>query len=139
MINIKLNNILFISCICFLLLFTACAKLKGEFVIKKKFDETYKKIKTNSLEFKSDEKIEWAFIPKKNTKRYKLAITLMKKKLVWVDVRTHIDHVDRFKKALYGTIENLNEGKYYIVITDVKEKIIIDKLHFSIYKDIDSQ
>ena len=138
MINIKLNKKLILALIALLFTATACSKLKGEFVIKKKFDETYKKIRTNSLEFNSREKIEWAFIPKKNKKKYKLAITLMKKEIVCVDVRTHLDYLDRFKNAIYGTIEKLKEGKYYIVITDVKEKTTIAKLHFSIYKITDS-
>ncbi len=133
MINTKLNK--FIIILCSLAFFSSCAKLQGEFVLKRPFDETYKKLKGNRLEFKTTDKIEWAFIPKNNKNRFKLAITIMKKEIVWVDIRTRLDYVDMFKKSIYGSIEKLTVGKYYILITDVKNKVTVSKLYFTIYKE----
>lgn len=113
----------------------ACGKLEGEFSIKKDGDEAYKKI-IRGLELAPGEKINWIFRFRRVVGRNKIGVLVLKKEVVWVDIKKWIDYVNWEKEIVYGVIENLPPGKYRIDITDIEENNrAIANLVFMIYPD----
>ncbi|MCX7678397.1 MAG: hypothetical protein N2316_04185 [Spirochaetes bacterium] len=113
-----------------------CAKLEGDFGFKAPFDDHYRKV-SKVVEIKSDEKREWVFVFKNVTESFDAGVFIMKKEIVWAEVMHNRQRVSKEQNVVYGTIEDLPEGKYKIVITDGKN--VIAEKEFLIYSDEDIQ
>ncbi|MCP4130447.1 MAG: hypothetical protein GY754_05650 [bacterium] len=136
-ISTKLNNscraIGFIFILSIVLL--SCGKLKGEFAVKKFHDEVYRRA-GKTLEFRTDETIDWIFSFKSVSGGRRVGVILMKKELIWVDIKTTISVIDASNSVIFGTIKDLPVGDYRIVLTDIEEKnAIIDSKNFLLYSD----
>ncbi len=62
-----------------------------------------------------------------------IGVVLLKKELVWVDIRKDSVKLNKDSKVVYGNISNLTKGNYKIVI--VNEDVIADEMEFEIYED----
>ncbi len=112
-----------------------CTKLEGEFGFKSPFDDHYKKI-LKTPEFKADEKRDWVFVFKNVSESFDAGVFIMKKEIVWAEVTHYTQKVSREGNVVYGTLENLPEGRYKIVITAGKD--FISEKEFIIYSDDDT-
>lgn len=113
-----------------------CAKLEGDFGFKLPFEDHYKKI-SKMPEFKANEKRDWVFVFKNVSESFEAGVFLMKKEIVWAEVTHYTQKVSREGNVVYGTIENLPEGRYKIVITSGKD--FISEREFIVYSDDDAQ
>ncbi len=111
-----------------------CTKLEGDFGFKLPFDDHYKKI-SKIPEFKADEKRDWVFVFKNVSESFDAGVFIMKKEIVWAEVTHYTQKVSREGNVVYGTLENLPEGRYKIVITAGKD--FISEKEFIIYSDDD--
>jgi len=109
-----------------------CAKLKGEFAFKNFFEDQYKKLE-NPLEFEKSEKIDWVYIFKDVRSPQNIIVTLLKKEIVWVDISNKSEQISALNNVIYGKIENLSDGDYRIVISQLNK--VIDQRNFIIYSD----
>lgn len=112
----------------------ACGSQKGEFAFKFSLDDAFRKIKGN-VEFPYGQEVQWAYIYKEIPASKKVGVILLKKEIVWVEKSVKSDHVDRSKKVIFGTISNLEEGRYKIMLTDILKEKRIDEVEFVIYND----
>lgn len=113
-----------------------CAKLKGDFGFKSPFDDHYKKI-SKTPEFKADERRDWVFVFKNVSESFDAGVFIMKKEIVWAEVTHYTQKITKEGNVVYGTIENLPEGRYKIVITAGKD--FISEREFIVYSDDDAQ
>lgn len=114
------------------LIFSGCAKINGEFAYKKLIDDKYKRA-DGVLEFEKNEKINWVYVFKDLKDIYNINVMLLKKELVWVDIDNRTEKISRSNKIIYGTIENLHDGTYKIIISHSGK--VIDEKEFTIYSE----
>ncbi len=113
-----------------------CGKLEGSFAFKRPFDDLYKYV-SGIPEFKNTETIHWVFLFKKVSEEKKVAVILMKKELVWVELSYISETISKEKKILYGKIDKLEEGRYMLIIAGDDRRIA--EKEFSIYTDEESE
>ena len=118
-------------CLIFLML-TGCVKLQGEFAFKKPDDDRYKRVK-GIPEFNINSSIKWCYLLKKSYEKLSVGVVLIKKEIIWVDVISRVETINKSTKAIYGTIEKLNEGRYKLLVSESNE--IVDEMEFIIYRD----
>ncbi|MBN2038540.1 MAG: hypothetical protein JW864_00765 [Spirochaetes bacterium] len=125
------NRILLIIVLAFFL--AGCGKLKGNFAFKKTNEDVYRKINT-PLEFEKNEKINWVYVFSSNIDAsYTIIVTLLKKELVWVDLSSRAEQISASSKIIYGNIENLSDGTYRIVLSNM-DRIIAER-EFEIFSE----
>jgi len=126
------------GCIVIVLLAVAagCAKLEGEFAFKNSFEEGYRK-SAKTPEIKSGDRREWVFVFKELTKPHDIGVFILKKEVVWAEVTHYMKKVGKGDDVVYGTIENLPEGRYKIVL--VEKKNLVAEKEFLIYSDEETQ
>ena len=113
----------------------SCSKLEGSFSIKRMGEDSYKKI-FNDIELNQDIPVDWIFSFNNVSGYSKILVILMKKEIVWVDVRNDSDYIDSTKKNIYGKISGLETGDYRISIISIEEKnVLIGNLPFTVYRD----
>jgi hypothetical protein len=121
-----------------LALMAVSCSMEGTFGFKKFGQDTYHKLQ-GSPEFASDETVDWVFMFRKKYGERTIGVVYQKKELVWVDVFTTTAKIDNSTRTVYGTIKDLEPGKYQIIITELeKDNKLIDSKEFIIYeKDSD--
>ena len=111
---------------------TSCAKPKGQFAFRYPLDDRFKRIE-GIPEFKRDLKVDWCFVFQKDYGRRDITVTVMKKEIIWVEVNVTSERIDNSKRVIYGTIEDLSEGTYKVLISE--RDVIIAEKEFVIYSD----
>lgn len=114
----------------FLLYFSSCGKITGDFAFRSGIDSRYKKIH-DIPEFENQQKVDWCFILDGDPGKSKLFVYLMKKEIVWIDVDKRVEFLAKGEKIIYGEIIGLSPGTYKIKIAD--NKTVISEKYFSIY------
>jgi len=115
--------------------FLSCGKLEGEFAFRFPHDDPYKKI-SGKLEFNRDREISWVYKFKRVASPDKVGVIILKKEVVWVDINTRTENINRNATIIYGVIRGLEEGEYKIVLTHIRKKNrIIASRKFSIYSE----
>ncbi len=120
-----------------LLLALSCGKMKGEFAFKYPEDKGYR-INQSRLEFDSTQEVNWIYkFRSAPGGTVKLGVILMKKELGWVDILTTSDYIDPLKSIVYGTLKDLEQGDYKIVIVEVTSdgNSKIDEVELYLYSD----
>jgi len=113
--------------------FISCGGLSGEFAFRMPYEDVYKK-KTEPVEFPSTVAVDWVFAFDKVKDNRKIGVLLMKKELVWVEIKSRTDNVSREKTCIYDRIAGLKDGEYRIVLTDLKKNNrLIGSKDFIIY------
>lgn len=97
-------------------MFLSCGKLKGEFAFRNFGQEAYRKA-DGVPEFNKNKKIEWVFVFDKVSDKHQIGVVLLKKELVWIDIGVRRETINEKEKIIYGDIEDLDEGRYRILIT----------------------
>ena len=129
------KKIINISCLILSVFFYfSCGSQKGAFAFKYPLDDAFRKIKGN-IEFPHGQDVQWAYIYGGAPSSKKVGVILLKKEIVWVENDVRSDYVDRSKKVIFGSILNLKEGKYKIILTDIAQEKKIDEFEFLIYND----
>lgn len=131
--SIKLNNRAILAGL--LAVFTlaslvTCGGLKGQFGFKRMVDEGYRKV-SGVPELKRNETVEWAFAFENIDEPHSIGLFVMKKELVWVEVLKDTRNIVPGRSVVYGTIENYDEGRYRIILTE-KENTIAEQ-EFVVY------
>lgn len=117
------------------LLFAGCKGSEGTFGFKTPFDDQYRK-PGGTPEFGANQEVMWVCVLSGITKRSQIGTVYQKKEVVWVEVKSESNTVDRQNLIIYGTIANFKPGEYRIIITDVKnDNRIIARKGFRIYSD----
>jgi hypothetical protein len=114
------------------ILISGCGKFKGEFAFKKKLDDKYTKM-SDSVEIDKNDRIDWVYIFHEVKGNHNVGVVLLKKELVWSDIRTTVERITESSKIIYGTIEGLSDGEYRIVLTESNK--LIDEKEFSIFSE----
>ncbi|MFC1669039.1 hypothetical protein ACFL20_01490 [Spirochaetota bacterium] len=131
MVSLKVKII--ITVIFCTLISISCGKLEGEFAFKSFHDSMYMK-KSDGAEFPAGEKIKWIFKLKDSSGHRKIGVLIMKKEMIWVEIKTRSDYIDKEKSIIYGTFDGLPSGKFQIILTDVKRNNSkISKFNFTLY------
>jgi len=125
------NYLLYIITISMIFL-SACVQLKGKFACKSQLDDHYRKMDANH-EIKSDEKINWVYVFDKFSGKHKIGVIILKKEIVWIDVLSWHDEVTPSENIIYGTIEDFQDGKYKIILTENDKEF--DEQRFIVYSD----
>jgi hypothetical protein len=112
----------------------SCGKLSGTFAFKKPIDDVYRKL-PEIPEFSRDEVVDWVCVLKGVGKSDQLAVFLLKKELVWVELHSRLENVREGRAYIYGTIQDLARGRYKIMIA--KESSVVGEQEFDIYDDND--
>ncbi len=111
----------------------SCA-VGGTFGFRKFGEDTYRQL-SGTPEFASDEAVDWVFKFNKKYGERAIGIVCQKKELVWVEVLSRSEKIDKFKLVVYGTIKDLAPGEYQLIITDVdNDNKLIDMKDFIIYE-----
>jgi len=118
-----------------LIILVGCSKLKGEFAFKNIFDDTYQSI-DKIPEFNKKDEVNWIYIFDKISSTHEFHVVLLKKEIVWVDLKMTLNKINLSQKIIYGKIQDFNEGRYRILICE-KGKVI-DEKEFLIYEEEDS-
>jgi hypothetical protein len=114
------------------IILSGCLKQKGEFAFKKFVDDKYRTI-DRLPEFEKDEKINWVYVFKEVRGPLSIVVTLFKKELVWVDISSRAENLSVTNKIIYGTIRDLSDGSYKIVLSSANN--IIDEIEFAIFTE----
>jgi hypothetical protein len=117
----------------FSLVFAGCGGREGEFVFKRFKDDAYHRMR-GDREFPSDETIRWVYRFNRSPGDRKVGIFLKTRKVVWVEVRHRVEEMTAGTRHIYGEISGLEPGEYAILLVDVEENEIFDRLAFRIYK-----
>lgn len=112
--------------------FTGCSGLKGEFGFKTFKEDVYKKFKENP-EFNKNQEIQWVYSFKKVTEPHQVGVTLLKKELVWVEINSRAENINKTNTIIYGKIFGFDEGLYKLEITESGK--LIEEKEFSVYSD----
>jgi hypothetical protein len=128
-IKLMTSNIIIILA---LFMLTSCAKPKGQFAFRYPMDDRFKRIE-GIPEFKRDLKVDWCFVFQKDYGSRDITVTVMKKEIIWVEVHVISESIDNLKRVIYGSIQDLSEGTYKLLITE-RDEIIAEK-EFIIYSD----
>jgi hypothetical protein len=123
----KIFSIIFIAYV-----FSGCGQLKGEFAIKNRFEDKYRKV-NSSLELEKNEKIKWVYIFSNVREELQIGVVLLKKEIVWVDMDSRTEKISPSKKIIYGEIVNLSDGEYKITLAHSEK--IVDELGFTVFSD----
>ena len=123
------RNIVFILT---LYLLIGCGKPEGQFAFRYAMDDRFKRI-DGIPEFKRDQKIEWTFVFKRDYGNRDIGVTVLKKEIIWVEVISRLERIDSSKRIVYGSIEDLSDGTYKLLITEGDE--VIAEKEFIIYSD----
>jgi hypothetical protein len=118
-----------------LMMILSCAKITGTFALKYPTEDSYRRVR-EAVEIEKNSQVQWVFkLDKVLTNKTPIGVILLKKELVWVDVLVQSVTVGPDNEIVYGTIKDLEEGDYKIMLTDVKKGREIDELEFTIYSD----
>ncbi|TAL31348.1 MAG: hypothetical protein EPN93_17955 [Spirochaetes bacterium] len=113
----------------------SCGKPGGDFAFKKPMEDVYRKV-AQPPEFEREEAVDWVFALKGlGGSPVKLAVFLVKKELVWVELHTRTESVTRDRAFIYGTIEGLKKGRYKIIIARGGD--VVGEQEFDIYDETD--
>ena len=118
-----------------LIFISGCGALKGEFGFRNPGDEAYRKLE-GVPEFEKSKKIEWVFVFKKVRGTRSISVVLLKKELVWVDIDSRLENISESSNIIYGDIQNLDEGRYKIMISEGSG--MIAEKEFAVFADDDS-
>ncbi len=116
-----------------ILLTSGCGKLEGDFGFKAPLDDSFRKA-TKTPEFRKEDRREWVFVFRDLSDEHEIGVFLMKKELVWVELLHFTRIVDKGDNTVFGTIEDLDEGTYKLMI--VKKNDLIAEKEFLVYDDI---
>lgn len=131
-----LFGILLCAALAALFLVSGCRKLTGEFGFKAPFDDAYRKA-AKIPEIKSDERKDWVFVFNEFSGIRDIGIFIMKKELVWAEVTHFMKKINKENNTVYGSIADLQEGRYKIVL--VEKNNLIAEQEFLVYSDEESQ
>jgi hypothetical protein len=120
------------------LLLLSCVRLEGEFALRRPLEDSYRRIH-GDVEIQSNTKVDWVFklntVPSGNRR---IGVFTTKKEIVWVEIQSRFDEVNREKSIIYGTISDLPEGEYRIILTDImRDNRMIRSFDFRVYSDRD--
>jgi len=110
----------------------SCGKPHGTFAFKKPIEDVYHKLQ-EVPEFGRDDVVNWVCVVKGLGKSDRLAVFVLKKEMVWVELHSRLENVGKDQPYVYGTIQDLAKGRYKIMIT--KESHAVGELEFNIYDD----
>lgn len=113
--------------------FFSCTAEKGQFAFKYHLDEAYRRIE-GDIEFPGNKRIDWIYRFNRSIISSRIGIIILKKEIVWVEVKSRSIMLAN-DRIVYGTIEDLDEGIYKIMLTDVMNEAEIDEVVFNIYND----
>ncbi len=113
-----------------LVAFSGCGKLKGQFGFRTMADDRYQKI-TGVPEFKKSDRVDWVYVFNSVKGPHSIGVFVMKKELVWVEMIKDTRQIRPGRAILYGTIENYDEGRYKILLTE--KNSLIDEKEFIVY------
>lgn len=113
-----------------------CGGLKGEFAIKQPLADEYRRVE-GIPEFPADWAIDWVYVFREVKDVHTIGVILMKREIVWVDVRARTERIDPAQKVIYGVIEGLEKGRYRLLIAE-KGKII-GEMEFVVYDDSEDE
>lgn len=120
-----------------IILFSSCGGQKGEFAVKKNFDENYRRV-SGILEFSVKDRVAWVYHLKKKGNKLSIGIIIMKKEIVWVEIKSTSQRLDIENRTIYGTIASFPSGEYKVVLTDINnDNSLIGEMPFYIYDDED--
>ncbi len=118
---------------------TVSCSMQGTFGFKKFGQDTYHKLE-GTPEFASDETVDWAFVFRQKYGERAIGVVYQKKELVWADVLTRSARIDNTSRIVYGTIKDLEPGRYQIILTELeKDNRLIDSKDFIIYEKEDEE
>ncbi len=130
----KLCHLAHIAIILALALGAVSCSMEGTFGFKKFGQDTYHRME-GTLEFASDEAVDWVFVFKKKYGERAIGVVYQKQELVWVDILTRTARISNTTRTIYGTIKDLAPGQYQIIITELeKDNALIDKKYFTVYE-----
>lgn len=113
-----------------------CGKLEGEFGFKAPMEDGFRKI-AKIPEIKSGDRRDWVFVFKNLTDSHEIGVFILKKEVVWAEVTHYMKNVGLGNDVVYGTIDDLPEGRYKIVL--VEKKNLIAEKEFLVYNDEETQ
>jgi hypothetical protein len=108
---------------------TACGS-KGSFAYKK-FDMDSYRTMSESFEFSTDEAFDWVYQFSTPPGKKKIGIVILKKELVWVEIKKDMQNTERESPYVYGHIEGFEPGEYRIAI--VNGSTLIAEKFFTLY------
>jgi hypothetical protein len=111
---------------------SGCVKQKGDFAFKKFTDDKYRTV-DGVPEFEKNEKINWVYAFKEIRSGQNIIVTIFKKELVWVDISSRLENISPANKIIYGTIADLSDGTYKIVLSS--ENKVISEREFEIFTE----
>ncbi|HRZ25390.1 MAG TPA: hypothetical protein P5295_01155 [Spirochaetota bacterium] len=115
----------------------SCGRISGTFALKYPMEDSYRRVQ-GDLEIDKEVPVQWVFkLDKVPSEKTPIGVMLMKKELVWVDVLIQNAVAGPENAVIYGTIRDLDEGSYKIMLTDVRKSSEIAELEFMIYSDDD--
>ncbi len=112
------------------LILPGCGKLKGQFGFRTMIDDRYQKV-TGVPEFKKSDRVDWVYVFNAVKGPRTIGVFVMKKELVWVEMIKDTRQIRPGNNILYGTIENYDEGRYKILLTENNSQI--DEKEFIVY------
>ena len=113
----------------------ACGTLKGEFGFKTPRDDFYRKW-NGRYEFDSSMEVKWVYRFHSIPSRGRVGVIYLKKEVVWMEIDTTVESIGPERQHVFGTIYNLPEGRYKIVLVNGdEENKVIDTLEFTVYND----
>lgn len=108
----------------------SCTKPKGAFAFKDELENRYKTVQ-GSPEFEHGKTVDWVYQFDKSYGIRKIGVVVVRKELVWVDIRRRLVPIDKSTWTIYGKISNYQPGTYKIMITEKSD--LLDELEFTIY------
>ena len=113
----------------------SCGKLQGEFALKYPMQDTYRRV-TADVEFKSNETVHWIYkLSRVPTRTVRVAVFLLRKEIVWVEIHTSVNEVGLENGIIYGSFDDLPEGQYRLLLTEAMNNTKIDVMDFVVYAD----
>ncbi len=112
------------------LVLPGCGKLKGQFGFRTMIDDRYQKV-AGVPEFKKSDRVDWVYVFNAVKGPHVIGVFVMKKELVWVEMVKDTRQVRPGNNILYGTIENYDEGRYKILLTENNSPV--DEKEFIVY------
>jgi hypothetical protein len=108
---------------------TACGS-KGNFAYKK-FDMDSYRTMGESFEFPTDEPFDWAYQFPTPPGKKKMGIIILKKELVWVEIKKDTQNTEKGSPFVHGHIEGFEPGEYKIAV--VNGNTLVAEKYFTLF------
>ena len=69
------------------------------------------------------------------TRTVRVAVFLLRKEIVWVEIHTSVNEVGLENGIIYGSFDDLPEGQYRLLLTEAMNNTKIDVMDFVVYAD----